>query len=60
MDCKESIFKNNGAAIFGRDKTDILKQKYHIREKQQVPAPGQYNSAFSEFSGIPLHRNDDD
>lgn len=51
MDAQESIFKNNGAAVFARDKTDILKQKYHIREKMQVPAPGNYNSAFSEFSG---------
>ena len=40
MDAKESIFKNNGAAIFGRDKTDILKEKYHLREKAALPAPG--------------------
>lgn len=27
MDAQESIFRNSGAAIFGRDKTDILYQK---------------------------------
>ena len=53
MDAKESIFKNVGGAVFGKDKSDILKDKYHIREKSQVPAPGNYNSAFSEFSGPP-------
>ena len=40
MDAKESIFKNSGAAIFGRDKSDILKEKYHLREKALVPSPG--------------------
>ncbi len=52
MDAKESIFRNSGAAMFGRDKTDILKEKYHLRERKQVPAPGQYNSGFSDFTGL--------
>ena len=54
MDAKESVFRNSGAAIFGRDKTDILKQKYHLREMSDVPAPGKYDSNFSEFSGLPM------
>ena len=53
MDAQESIFKNAGGAVFGRDKSDILKEKYGIKEKALVPAPGNYNSNFSEFSGIP-------
>ncbi len=52
MDAKESIFRNSGAAMFGRDKTDILKEKYHLKERLQVPAPGQYNSGFSDFTGL--------
>ena len=54
MDAKESIFRNSGAAVFGRDKTDILREKYQLRERAQVPAPGNYNSQFSEFSGLPV------
>ena len=53
MDAQESIFRNSGAAIFGRDKTDILYQKQYLREKKQVPAPGTYAGAnFSDFSGL--------
>ena len=51
MDAKESIFKNSAAAVFGRNKTDILNEKYNLREKKDVPAPGHYNAVFSEFSG---------
>ena len=51
MDAKESIFKNSAAAVFGRNKTDILNEKYNLREQKEVPAPGHYNSVFSEFSG---------
>ena len=51
MDAKESIFRNSGAAIFNRGRTDILKEKYHLRERSLVPAPGTYNNSFSEFSG---------
>jgi len=54
MDAKESIFRNSGAAMFGRDKTDILKEKYHLRERTQVPAPGKYNAGFSDFSGLQM------
>lgn len=53
MDAKESVFKNSGAAIFGKDRSDILYKKYNLKEKQNLPAPGHYNSAFSEFSGVP-------
>ena len=53
MDATESIFRNSGAAIFGRDKSDILFQKQHLREKKQVPAPGTYRGAnFSDFTGL--------
>ena len=51
MDAKESIFRNTGAAVFNRNRTDILKEKYHLKERSAVPAPGAYNSTFSEFSG---------
>lgn len=51
MDAKESIFRNSGAAIFNRGRTDILKEKYHLKERSLVPAPGTYNNSFSEFSG---------
>jgi len=54
MDAKESIFRNSGAAIFNRNRADILMEKYHLKEKSQVPAPGTYNSNFSEFSGVQL------
>ena len=55
MDAKESIFRNTGAAVFNRNRTDILKEKYHLKERSAVPAPGTYNSTFSEFSGaLPL------
>lgn len=40
--------------MFGRDKTDILKEKYHLRERKQVPAPGNYNAGFSDFSGLQM------
>jgi len=33
MDAKESIFRNSGAAIFNRNRTDILKEKYHLKER---------------------------
>ena len=52
MDAKESIFRNTGAAVFNRNRTDILKEKYHLKERSAVPAPGTYlASTFSEFSG---------
>ena len=51
LDAKESIFKNSAGAVIGRNKTDILTEKYNLREKKDLPAPGQYNAVFSEFSG---------
>lgn len=33
MDAAESIRKNSGAHIFSKGKTDILQEKYHIKEK---------------------------
>ena len=34
MDAQESIFQNAGVASFTKDKTDILNQKYNLREKK--------------------------
>ena len=51
MESKESIFRNSGAAIFNRGRTDILKERYHLKERSLVPAPGTYNNNHSEFSG---------
>ena len=51
MDAKESIFRNTGAAVFNRNRTDILKEKYHLKERSLVPGAGTYNAEFSEFSG---------
>ena len=33
MDATESIFKNTLATKFNRNKTDILKEKYNLKEK---------------------------
>ena len=51
MDAKESVFKNSAAVVFGRNKKDILKEKFNLKEKQHMPAPGHYNAGFSDFSG---------
>ena len=37
---KESVFKNSAAVVFGRNKKDILKEKFNLKEKQHMPAPG--------------------
>ena len=52
LDAKESIFKNSAGAVIGRQKTDILNQKYGLKEAALVPAPGTYNNLFSEFTGL--------
>ena len=35
-----SVFKKSARAVIGRNKTDILNEKYHKRERDQVPGPG--------------------
>ena len=51
MNAQESAFKNSAAVVFGRNKQDILKEKFNLKEKKLVPAPGFYNAGFSDFSG---------
>lgn len=44
-----SVFKKSARCVIGRNKTDILNEKYHKRERDQVPGPGKY-ARFSDFN----------
>lgn len=46
---KNSLFINTGTTVFGRARTDQLKETYGLREKSSVPGPGCYNTTHSEF-----------
>ena len=43
------VFKKNARCVIGRNRQDILNEKYHKRERDQVPGPGQY-ARFSDFN----------
>jgi hypothetical protein len=46
---ERAIFRSGAKTVFGKNKLDILDQKYNISEMKQMPGPGTYKT-FSDFN----------